>query len=138
MEEKAKAWKEIATTNDTAIATKATDEDSTISAALEAKETATEAKETAQTDLTTAEAQETQAQTDYARGEEILADLLAELTPLRDDYVVKTYLLAQENAELVAQTAAKAAADALLADLATLETMAEETVDRAQLAVDFY
>lgn len=88
--------------------------------------------------MATGETQEANAATDYARGEEILQDLLDVLTPLKDDYVVKTYLLAQQNAGLAAQTAAKDAADALLGDLATLEEMAEETVDRAQLAVDFY
>jgi hypothetical protein len=99
LEAKALAWKEIATTNDTAVGTAATDEDSTISAANEAKEEATEEKETAATDLATGETQESNAQADYARGEDILADLLDVLTPLRDDYVVKTYLLAQHEEE---------------------------------------
>merc|ERR1712224_517710 len=93
--------------------------------------------ETAQNDLTLGEIQESNAQADYARGEDILADLLAVLTPLKDDYVVKTYLLAQFQDEFAMETAAKESADALLGDLATLEEMAEETVDRAQLAVDF-
>ena len=102
---KAKAWKEIATTNDTAIETKATDEDSTISARLGEKNTATENKENAETDLETGETQEGNAQTDLQRGENILAALLDDLTPLKDDHVVKTYQLAEEQARLVAETA---------------------------------
>lgn len=135
---KAKAWKEIATTNDTAIETAATDEDSTIEAKLLLKNTATENKENAETDLETAETQESNAQTDLQRGENILAALLEDLTPLKDDHVVKTYLLAEEEAKYAVELAIRDAADALLPDLTTLEEMAEESVDRAQLAVDFY
>lgn len=102
---KAKAWKTVATANDTTIESAALAEDSTISARLGEKTTATENKENAETDLETGELQETNAQTDLQRGENILAALLDDLTPLKDDHVVKTYRLAEEQARLVAETA---------------------------------
>jgi len=135
---KANAWKEIAQTNDTAIENLANGEDVVIEEKLNEKNTATENKENAETDLETAETQEGNAQTDLQRGENILAALLADLTPLKDDHVVKTYLLAEQQAMLATEQANRDAADALLPDLETLEEMAEEAVDRAQLAVDFY
>jgi len=102
---KAKAWKEVAQANDTLIENTANSYDSTISARLGEKNTATENKENAETDLETGELQETNAQTDLQRGENILAALLDDLTPLKDDHVVKTYQLAEEQARLVAETA---------------------------------
>jgi len=99
-EMKALAWKEIATTNDEAIEADATGENANVEAKLEAKEEATEDKETAENDLSTAETQKANARTDLTRGEEILADLMDVLTPLKNDYVVKTYLLqVQRDAE---------------------------------------
>lgn len=61
---KAKAWKTVATANDTTIESAALAEDSTISAREGEKNTATENKENAETDLETAELQESNAQTD--------------------------------------------------------------------------
>lgn len=60
------------------------------------------------------------------------------MTPLTDDVVVKKYLKKVQDDKKVVQTAAKAAADLNLADLATLKTMAEETVTRAKAKLDFY
>lgn len=97
---KALAWKEIALANDEAVEAQATGEDANIASKLEAKELATENKETAESDLSTAETQKANARTDLTRGEEILDDLMDVLTPLKDDYVVKTYLLqVQRDAE---------------------------------------
>lgn len=88
---KALFWKEVATTNDTAVATLATDEDSVIADRLADKNTATENKETAETDLETAETQEGNAQTDLARGETILAALLADLDMTKGDFIRREY-----------------------------------------------
>jgi len=51
---------------------------------------------------------------------------------------VKTYLKKVEDDKKVVQVAAKAAADANLADLLGLKTMAQETITRAKAKLDFY
>jgi len=100
--------------------------------------TKTTAKTTAQTNWDTVNGQHTQAETDLGRGNTLLATLTAARTPLDEDVVVQKYL---EGIQLDLQTAqeeAKTAANANLDDLEGLKDLAQATVDRAQITMNFY
>lgn len=62
----------------------------------------------------------------------------AALTPLTDAVTVAKAMLKIETDKKAVQDAAKLAANANLADLANLKTMAQETVTRAQKKLTFY
>lgn len=68
----------------------------------------------------------------------MLATLTAALTPLTTQATVELYLKQQEEAKKAVQEAAKTTASANLTDLATLVTMAQETVTRVDATKAFY
>lgn len=67
-----------------------------------------------------------------------MAALSAALVPLQDDLTVKTYLEQVQLDKQTTENARKTAANALLPNLTTLQTMAQETVTRATTTKTFY